>query len=87
MHFPLCSPRLGSPYLLPLAVRVTGYQMAVRRGDGLGSLLVVSYSNSQFSTLWSGSVVIVAVSVFLYTLVSGLEGPVLKRFSVQASPN
>ena len=55
-------------------------------GDGLGSLLVVSYSNSQFSTLWSGSVIIVAVSVVLYTLVSALEGPVLKRFSVQASP-
>ena len=55
-------------------------------GDGLGSLLVVSYSSSKFSTLWSGSVLIVALSVLLYTLVSRLEGPVLRRFSGQASP-
>lgn len=46
-------------------------------GKGLGSLLVVSYSGSDFNTLWAGAVLIVAVSVALYGAVSVLEGIVL----------
>lgn len=46
-------------------------------GKGLGSLLVVSFSGSDFNTLWAGAVLIVAVSVALYGAVSVLEGVVL----------
>jgi ABC-type nitrate/sulfonate/bicarbonate transport system permease component len=48
-------------------------------GKGLGSLLVISYSASDFNTLWSGAVPIVAVSVGLYSLVGVIEGLVIAR--------
>jgi ABC-type nitrate/sulfonate/bicarbonate transport system permease component len=48
-------------------------------GKGLGSLLVISYSASDFNTLWSGAVLIVAVSVGLYSLVGVIEGLVIAR--------
>jgi ABC-type nitrate/sulfonate/bicarbonate transport system permease component len=48
-------------------------------GKGLGSLLVISYSASDFNTLWSGSALIVAVSVGLYSVVGMIEGWILAR--------
>jgi sulfonate transport system permease protein len=48
-------------------------------GTGLGNVLVVSYSASDFNTLWSGAVLIVAVSVGLYGLVGMIEGLVVAR--------
>ncbi|RZU76023.1 ABC-type nitrate/sulfonate/bicarbonate transport system permease component [Micromonospora kangleipakensis] len=50
-------------------------------GDGLGNLLVISYSNSRFGTLWAGAVLIVVVSVGLYALISAIERPVLRRYT------
>ncbi len=49
-------------------------------GKGLGSLLVVSYSNSAFDTLWSAAVLIVAVSVLAYACMSAAEQWVTRRF-------
>lgn len=43
-------------------------------GSGLGNVLVVAYSASDFNTLWSGAVLIVAVSVALYSVVGLFEG-------------
>jgi sulfonate transport system permease protein len=43
-------------------------------GRGLGNVLVISYSASDFNTLWSGATLIVAVSVALYGLVGVVEG-------------
>jgi ABC-type nitrate/sulfonate/bicarbonate transport system permease component len=48
-------------------------------GQGLGSALVISYSASDFNTLWSGATLIVAVSIALYGLVGLVEGLVLAR--------
>jgi sulfonate transport system permease protein len=48
-------------------------------GRGLGNLLVISYSASDFNTLWSGAALIVAVSVVLYGLVGVTEGLVSVR--------
>jgi sulfonate transport system permease protein len=89
VRLPYALPALFASARIAVPAALGGATLAewLATGDGLGSLLVVSYSNSQFSTLWSGSVVIVTVSVFLYTLVSGLEAPVLKRFSARTSPN
>ncbi|AWS43024.1 ABC transporter permease [Streptosporangium sp. 'caverna'] len=52
-------------------------------GKGLGSLLVSDYTASRFAGLWSGSVVIVVVSVALYGLVTALERPVVARYAPQ----
>jgi hypothetical protein len=51
----------------------------------MGSLLVVSYSNSQFGKLWTGSMLIVSASVAIYALVAALEAPVLRRFAQDLS--
>jgi sulfonate transport system permease protein len=48
-------------------------------GEGLGNVLVVSFSASDFNTLWSGAVLIVAVSVGLYGLIGMIEKLVLDR--------
>jgi sulfonate transport system permease protein len=48
-------------------------------GNGLGNVLVVSYSASDFNTLWSGATLIVAISVALYGLVGSIEGLVSAR--------
>ncbi|ETK30778.1 ABC transporter permease [Microbispora sp. ATCC PTA-5024] len=52
-------------------------------GKGLGSLLVADYTASRFGALWSGSVIIVVVSVALYALVAALERPVIARYAPQ----
>ncbi|MCJ1683051.1 ABC transporter permease [Rathayibacter sp. VKM Ac-2928] len=51
-------------------------------GEGLGSMLVRDYAASRFSALWSETVVVVAVAVALYALVSVVERPVVRRFAV-----
>jgi sulfonate transport system permease protein len=48
-------------------------------GAGLGNVLVISYSASDFNTLWSGAVLIVAVSVALYGAIGMIEGLVAAR--------
>ncbi|QHC60245.1 ABC transporter permease subunit [Rathayibacter sp. VKM Ac-2760] len=50
-------------------------------GEGLGSMLVRDYAASRFSALWSETVVVVAVAVALYALVSLVERPVVRRFA------
>jgi ABC-type nitrate/sulfonate/bicarbonate transport system permease component len=48
-------------------------------GTGLGSVLVVAFSASDFNTLWSGATLIVAVSIGLYGIVGMIEELVLAR--------
>jgi ABC-type nitrate/sulfonate/bicarbonate transport system permease component len=48
-------------------------------GKGLGNVLTISYSASDFNTLWSGATLIVAVSVGLYGLIGIVEGLVISR--------
>ena len=42
-------------------------------GKGLGSTLVISYSASNFNNLWSGAVLLIAVSIALYGLIGVVE--------------
>ena len=44
-------------------------------------MLVRDYAASRFSALWSETVVVVAVAVALYALVSVVERPVVRRFA------
>jgi ABC-type nitrate/sulfonate/bicarbonate transport system permease component len=54
-------------------------------GKGAGNLLVVAYSESQFDTLWSGSVVLIAISAGCYGALGLLEDAVASRWGASAS--
>jgi sulfonate transport system permease protein len=49
-------------------------------GKGLGYLMLESSTQSQFTTLWSGVVIITVTSVVIYAVVGLIETPVLKRY-------
>jgi sulfonate transport system permease protein len=49
-------------------------------GKGLGYLMLESSTQSQFATLWAGVVLITVVSIAIYSLVSLIEIPVMRRF-------
>jgi ABC-type nitrate/sulfonate/bicarbonate transport system permease component len=51
-------------------------------GQGLGDLMVTSSSTSNYSMLWAAVVLITAVSILVYNLVSVIERPVVARFGV-----
>jgi len=53
-------------------------------GRGAGNLLVVSYSESQFDTLWAGSVVLIALSVACYAALGLAENAVASRLGTAA---
>ncbi len=55
-------------------------------GQGIGNLLVLSYSASKFTTLWSASVVVVALSVGFYAAIGLVEGALLRRYGTELRP-
>ena len=76
--------RAVSGHWWPLATAAIGGAILAEwlaTGKGLGNVLVVSFSASDFNTLWSGAVLIVAVSVGLYGLVGIIEKLVLARMT------
>jgi sulfonate transport system permease protein len=50
-------------------------------GNGLGGLMLQASTSSQFDELWAATVVVVVVSVALYSLISVVETAVLARFA------
>ncbi|MGH7921791.1 MAG: ABC transporter permease [Candidatus Dormibacteraceae bacterium] len=52
-------------------------------GSGLGSLMLDSVTQSRFTTLWAGVVVVTVVSILIYNAVVLLEVPVLWRLAPQ----
>jgi ABC-type nitrate/sulfonate/bicarbonate transport system permease component len=54
-------------------------------GRGAGNLLVVAYSESQFDTLWSGSVILIGVSAGCYAALGLVEDAVASRWGVAVS--
>lgn len=80
-------PALFASARIAVPAAVGGATLAewLATGNGLGSLLVISYSNSRFGTLWAGAVLVVVVSVGLYAVISAVERPVLQRYSPQYS--
>lgn len=87
VRLPYALPALFASARIAVPAALGGATLAewLATGQGMGSLLVVAYSNSQFATLWSGSVLIVAASVALYALVAALEAPVLRRFAAASA--
>jgi ABC-type nitrate/sulfonate/bicarbonate transport system permease component len=55
-------------------------------GQGVGNLLVLSYSASKFTTLWSASVVVVGLSVGFYAAIGLVEGALLRRYGTELRP-
>ena len=82
VQIPYTLPALFASARIAAPAAIGGATLAewLATGKGLGSALVVSYSASDFNTLWSGAAIIVAVSVLLYGAVSIVEGIVLDRF-------
>jgi sulfonate transport system permease protein len=50
-------------------------------GNGLGGLMLQASTSSRFDELWAATVVVVVVSVALYSLISVVETAVLARFA------
>jgi len=49
-------------------------------GRGLGSMIISDFAASQFASLWTESLTIVAVSVFFYAIIAAIEKPIVRRF-------
>jgi len=81
VRLPYAVPALFASARIAAPAAIGGATLAewLATGKGLGSLLVISYSASNFNVLWSGAVLIVAVSVAVYSLVGVIEGLVIAR--------
>jgi sulfonate transport system permease protein len=81
VRLPYAIPALFASARIAAPAAIGGATLAewLATGKGLGSLLVISYSASNFNVLWSGAVLIVAVSVGVYSLVGVVEGLVIAR--------
>jgi ABC-type nitrate/sulfonate/bicarbonate transport system permease component len=82
VRFLYALPALFASARIAVPAAIAGATLAewLATGRGLGNLIVVSYTNSQFNTLWAATVVIVAVAVMVYALVGMLEVVVRSRF-------
>jgi ABC-type nitrate/sulfonate/bicarbonate transport system permease component len=82
VRFPYALPALFASARIAVPAAVAGATLAewLATGRGLGNLIVVSYANSEFNTLWSATVVLVVVAVSVYALVGMLETVVRSRF-------
>jgi ABC-type nitrate/sulfonate/bicarbonate transport system permease component len=82
VRFPYALPALFASARIAVPAAIAGATLAewLATGRGLGNLIVVSYADSDFATLWTSAVVIVAVAVMVYALVGMLEVVVRSRF-------
>jgi ABC-type nitrate/sulfonate/bicarbonate transport system permease component len=71
------SARIAAPSAV-LAATLTEW---LATGDGLGHLIVISRSYSNYTQLWAAAVILTAVSLIFYQLVSAVERVVLARFA------
>jgi ABC-type nitrate/sulfonate/bicarbonate transport system permease component len=86
VRFPSALPSLFSSARIAAPGALLGAVLAewLATGKGLGYLMLESSSTSAFATLWSGVVLITVASVAIYTLVSVVEAPVMRRFGPAA---
>lgn len=71
------SARIAAPSAV-LAATLTEW---LATGDGLGHLIVISRSYSNYTQLWAAAVILTAVSLIFYSIVSAVERVVLARFA------
>lgn len=81
IQLPYALPALFASAKIAAPGAIVGATLAewLATGKGLGDLMLVSSSDSQWATLWSCVVAITVASVVIYNLVSMVERPVLAR--------
>ncbi len=83
VRLPYALPAVFASARIAVPGAIAGATLAewLATGEGLGSMLVRDYAASRFDSLWSGTVVLLIVSVLLYTLISVVERPFVRRFA------
>jgi ABC-type nitrate/sulfonate/bicarbonate transport system permease component len=82
IQFPYCLTSLFASAKIAVPGAIIGATLAewLATGNGLGNLMLVSSSDSEWSTLWASVALITIVSVLIYNVVSLIERPVVARF-------
>lgn len=84
LRLPTALPAIFASARIAAPAAVLGATLAewLATGDGLGHLIVVSRSFSNYNQLWAAAMLLATVSVVVYGLVSAAERAVLARFTV-----
>jgi len=82
IQVPYCLSALFASAKIAAPGAVIGATLAewLATGNGLGNLMLVSSSDSQWSTLWTSVALITIASVLIYNVVAAVERPVVARF-------
>ncbi len=82
IQFPYCLTALFASAKIAVPGAIVGATLAewLATGNGLGNLMLVSSSDSQWNTLWASVAVITMTSVLMYNVVALVERPVVERF-------
>ena len=82
IQFPYCLTALFASAKIAVPGSIVGATLAewLATGNGLGNLMLVSSSDSQWNTLWASVAVITITSVLMYNVVALVERPVVERF-------
>jgi len=83
VQFPSALPALFASMRIAAPLAVTGALLAewLATGKGLGSLMISSINTFETDRLWSAVVIVTLGSVFLYSVISGVESVVLTRYA------
>jgi ABC-type nitrate/sulfonate/bicarbonate transport system permease component len=83
LRLPAALPSIFASARVAAPTAVLGATLAewLATGDGLGHLIVVSRSFSDYNQLWAAAMLLAIVSVLFYSLVSGAERLALRRFA------
>ncbi|MFC5502661.1 ABC transporter permease [Lysinimonas soli] len=84
LRLPTALPTIFASARIAAPAAVLGATLAewLATGDGLGHMIVVSRSFSNYNQLWAAAMLLAAVSVVFYSIVSAAERAVLSRFTV-----
>lgn len=82
VQFPYCLSALFASAKIAAPGAIIGALLAewLATGNGLGNLMLVSSSDSQWATLWASVALITMASVLIYNLVATVERPVVARY-------
>ncbi len=84
LRLPTALPAIFASARIAAPAAVLGATLAewLATGDGLGHMIVVSRSFSNYNQLWAAAMLLATVSVVFYSLVSAAERAVLSRFTL-----
>jgi ABC-type nitrate/sulfonate/bicarbonate transport system permease component len=84
LRLPTALPAIFASARIAAPAAVLGATLAewLATGDGLGHLIIVSRSFSDYTQLWASAMLLALVSVVFYSVVSAAERAALARFAV-----